>query len=160
VHSIEGLNLTDCSGGFIIYNSTNCTIENNSITSKRKPGIFIDSSSLNIIANNTMRFNSKDIDQGIRLNKANYNIIENNSITTDANLFMIDVGSIGNTFVHNFKKFPGWIFNFEDRTNCSIDCSRHDSHKIRCPEDSENRRDCIRCIPCDEINKYNNWTCI
>ena len=53
--TIDGLNLTDCRGGFIIYNSTNCTIDNNTITSKNKPGIFVDSSSFNVIRNNTLR---------------------------------------------------------------------------------------------------------
>lgn len=158
--SVEGLNLTDCSGGFIIYNSTDCIIKNNSILSKKKPGIFIDSSSSNIIANNILRFNSSDKDQGIRLNNSRYNIIDNNSILTDAYLFLVDLESNSNMIKHDFSEFPGIIFNFNDKTNCSIDCSKHDKHKIKCPNDSENRRDCIKCVSCDKIGTINNWTCI
>ena len=158
---VEGINLTDCCGGFIVYNSTNCTITNNSITSTKKPGIFIDSSSSNVITNNILRFKSNGIDQGIYLNNlSKYNIIDNNSIITDDYIFVIDVGSISNTFKHDFNKFPGKIFNSDDGTNCSIDCSHDNRHKIMCPDHSENRNDCIKCMSCDKIGIKNNWTCI
>ena len=125
-----------------------------------RPGIFIDSSSSNVIMNNILRFNSNNNDQGIRLDNSKYNIIDNNSIITDDYIFMIEGGSISNTFKHNFNKFPGKIFNFDDKTTCNINCSQQDKHKLMCLNHSENRNDCIKCASCDKIGTKNNWRCI
>ena len=157
---IEGINITDCDGGFIIYNSTNCTLANNSITSKMKPGIFIDSSSSNLIKDNILLFNSLDDDQGIRFNNSSDNIISNNTIFTDDYSFLIDNKSNLNTFNHNFANTSGIIFNCDERVKCKIACNRHDKHMLSCINHSENRIDCIECTSCDIIGAKNKWKCI
>ena len=157
---IEGLNLSDCSGGFIIYNSTNCTIDGNSITSRQKPGIYIDCSTGNTIKDNLLMFESNDKDQGIFLNNSKLNLIENNSIFAEDYVFIIDSTSKSNTIKHNFSNKRGYIFNIDDKTKCKIHCDINDRHKLVCINHSENRENCIECISCDKIGCDNNWTCI
>lgn len=157
---IEGLNLSDCSGGFIIYNSTNCTIDGNRITSRQKPGIYIDCSTGNIIKNNILMFESSDKDQGVFLNNSKLNLMENNSIFAEDYVFIIDSTSKSNTIKHNFSNMRGYIFNIDDKTRCNMHCDIHDRHKLVCTNHSENRENCIECISCDKIGFDNNWMCI
>lgn len=157
---IYGLNFTDCKGGLIIYNSTNCAIVNNTINSMMKPGIYMDLSSSNLIRNNIFKFSTEDEDQAIRLNNSKDNIIENNSIITDDYLFLVDLLSTNNTFTHDFNKFSGKVFNFDDKTNCTMNCNLSGRHKLLCNEHQENMHGCPNCISCDKIATKINWVCI
>ncbi len=98
---IEGLNIIDCSGGFIIYNSKDCTISNNTIESNTKPAIFLDLSSFNVIKNNIIKPSIGCEGQAIRLNNSKSNNISNNSILVNGYAFLLDSFSVNNTFSHD-----------------------------------------------------------
>jgi len=98
--------------------------------------------------------------QGIRLNNSKNNIIDDNSILTGTYLFILDVKSVMNNFIHNFIKFPGNVHNLDSKTNCSMHCERHDMHKLSCLSHLENKMDCMMCTSCDKIGMANDWRCI
>jgi parallel beta-helix repeat protein len=158
--SIDGLSFTDCKCGIIIYNSTNCSVNKNDIRYKNLPGIYINNGNFNNITNNYLQSEVNGSKQGIRLHNSSYNFLENNSIVSNYGIYILNLKSKNNMIKHDIKKFPGIIYNFDDKINCSINCTRNDHHRLNCSSHLENRMDCSECTLCDKIGINNNWECI